>query len=283
VPLTSARAARLLPLLLSVCALGTPPLIAQIHPAPSVKPAPSFEVAAIKPCKPDDPHTSLDIDGDRFNIEHMSLRDLIMFAYGLKSKNQVIGGPKWATEQYFNIAAKESDDDVLRLKALSGAAREHDRQTMMQALLKERFALQATEGTRKLPAFALLQAKGGAKLRHSPSGGSGSNLSSRGGHLHAIDTSIADFAGFLSSRREFSTGEVVDKTNLHGNYDFSLNWSPQYRLSAYASDTPEQASSTDDLPELIPALREQLGLVIKRDKEPIQVVIIDSASEPTPN
>jgi uncharacterized protein (TIGR03435 family) len=281
VSLTPARATEMLPLLLSACAFScATSLIGQSHSAPSDAPALSFEVATIKPCKPDDPHTSLDSDADRLTIEHMSLRDLVLFAYGLKSRNQVIGGPKWVSEQYFDIVAKESDADMLRRKAFPGAARENDTQTMTQALLKDRFALQVTEETRKLPAFALLQAKGGAKLQPSAPSDKGRNLSSRNGHLHANDTSMADFAGFLSGQREFSTGEVVDKTSLPGKYDFSLNWSPQYRLSAYA---PKQQSSTDDLPELIPALQEQLGLVIKRSKEPVRVVIIDSASEPTAN
>ena len=281
---------RLPPLAALLCAgcslLGVAPLEAQ-STAPAAVPAHlSFEVASIKPSKPDDPHNNFDSSPGRLTIEHISLPQLIMFAYGLRSRDQVIGGPKWIDSRYFDIVAKENDAELMRRNALPRGENGEDVEDMTQALLADRFSLKVTEAERKLPAFALLQTRAGAAAVHlTVASGSISSLSVHNNHLQAGDRSMAQFAAFLAQQREFSSGDVVDRTNLPGAYDFTLNWSPQQKLSASPSDTytPSQPASADELPDLITALREQLGLVVKRREELVPVVVIDAASEPSPN
>jgi uncharacterized protein (TIGR03435 family) len=176
----------------------------------------SFEVASIKPSKPNDTHNNFDSYPGRLTIEHVSLPQLIMFAYGLRSRNQVIGGPKWIDSRYFDIVAKENDAELLRRRALPREESAEDTEAMTQALLADRFSLKVTQTTRKLPAFALLQTKTGAAAHLTVAGGTGYDLSSHNGHLKAKNTSMAEFARFLARQREFSSGDVIDKTNLPG-------------------------------------------------------------------
>ena len=45
----------------------------------------------------------------------------------------------------------------------------------------------------------------------------------------------------------------------------------------------DAAANAADLPGLFTALREQLGLELKRDRGPVEFLIIDSAEKPSPN
>ena len=65
---------------------------------------------------------------------------------------------------------------------------------------------------------------------------------------------------------------VNDQTGLTGKYDFDLFWSMR----------PPDAD--DNGPDLVTAVREQLGLNLKRGKVPVNVLVIDHAEKtPTPN
>lgn len=65
---------------------------------------------------------------------------------------------------------------------------------------------------------------------------------------------------------------VVDRTGLQGNYGFALKFAPVGAANADA-----------DRPELVTALREQLGLKLESTRAPIEVIVIDSVEKPTPN
>ena len=67
---------------------------------------------------------------------------------------------------------------------------------------------------------------------------------------------------------------VVDKTGLTGNYEFALKYSP-------AGNRDNSAS--DDRPTIFMALREQLGLKLEPEQNPLQVLVIDRIERPTPN
>jgi len=61
---------------------------------------------------------------------------------------------------------------------------------------------------------------------------------------------------------QIGTGQVVDKTGLTGEYDFTLSW----------DETNGPALST--------AVQEQLGLRFEPQKVPISMFVIDSAEKP---
>ena len=67
---------------------------------------------------------------------------------------------------------------------------------------------------------------------------------------------------------------VVDRTGLTGAYDFELQWAPD--------GNPADAAATD-LPPLVTAVREQLGLRLVSTHAPVDVYVVEAASRPLPD
>lgn len=79
----------------------------------------------------------------------------------------------------------------------------------------------------------------------------------------------------LSAQPEIAGRTIIDKTGLTDKYDFTLKWMPE---SAAGRQTTQE-----DLPQLITAIQDQLGLRLTSAKATVDVVIIDSASPPSGN
>ena len=129
---------------------------------------PAFEVASVKPAAPIDiaklvaaaqngetPNIGMKINGARAQYTYMALKDLIGIAY--KVKPYQITGPSWLADLRFDIVAKFPD----------GASKD-DAPEMLQALLKERFKLEAHIESQEHPVMALVVGKGGPKMTASP-------------------------------------------------------------------------------------------------------------------
>lgn len=124
-------------------------------------PAPSFEVATIRPAPPittlaaqiqsGKAHIGMNIDGARVDIGFMSLADLLAYAYRVKAFQ--ISGPDWMKQERFDIQAKLPD----------GASKDQVPE-MMQALLTERFKLAEHRENKEHPVYALIPGKNGPKL-----------------------------------------------------------------------------------------------------------------------
>ena len=79
---------------------------------------------------------------------------------------------------------------------------------------------------------------------------------------------------------------VINKTGLKGRYDFTLKWSPRVdggRAMNFASDSRMPAPTKLSGPSIFTAIKEQLGLRLKPAKGPVQVLVVDHISPPTPN
>lgn len=121
--------------------------------------------------------------------------------------------------------------------------------------------------------FALLVAKNGAKLRTSTSaeqkltfiGPNGEELGkpvSRAIKVNARRHSLSGLKDLIAIVGEIGPG--VDRTELAGVYDFTLSWN-------------------EEGPSLASALRDQLGLEVRREKVPVERFVPDSAQKPTAN
>ena len=66
---------------------------------------PSFEVATIKPSKPDDQRKAFIVEGRRFKIINQPLSAILCFSYDVQAK-QLIGLPPWADTDKYDIDAK---------------------------------------------------------------------------------------------------------------------------------------------------------------------------------
>jgi len=239
--------------------------------APVEPKLPAFEVAAIKLSRPDDNNHGWHGTRDRISIENYTLRRLIRSAYGLKSDTQVIGGPDWSDKQAYDISAKIEDAEVARMSSMASPERLKERNQMLQALLADRFQLKVRQEERVMPVYALVQAKGGAKLTPAVAADQSHGSSSDNGRMTATALSMDSFADSLEYFSETGDRVVLNRTGLAGEYDFKLNWT---------EDPGGGVPPDSEFPGLFTALEEQLGLKLESQKGPVPVVIIESAVKP---
>ena len=92
---------------------------------------PTYEVATIKPSRPEEGNRSLIRQGRRFNTTFTSIVDLMMFAYGIHFK-QIAEAPRWLeTDKY----------DVTLLQAGEGQSSDAQLKEIMRKLLSDRLRL----------------------------------------------------------------------------------------------------------------------------------------------
>jgi uncharacterized protein (TIGR03435 family) len=228
---------------------------------------PEFEIASIKP-------NHSPTGGSNFNRKpgggldaiHVTLKDMILFAYDLR-EYQLIGGPKWLDEERYDVIAKPNHDDVVETNNYEEAWRKIH--LKMRSLLADRFKLAIHNETRELPIYALILGKNGPHL--TPSTAEGLNIHNQTGHLVCTKITMKQFAEMpLSARMGRS---VVDKTGLTGEFDFDVTYLPD-----------RAATSTDASgPDFLTAMQEQLGLKLEPRKGPVPVIVVDRAEKATEN
>jgi uncharacterized protein (TIGR03435 family) len=243
--------------------------------APMAADAPlAFEVATIRPSKPEAVGPNYLVQGHRIATMKTSLNDLISFAYGVHTK-QVAGGQDWMdTEKYDLLAEPEAP----------GAPNDKQLRGMIQKLLAERFGLVFHREKRELAVYALLPTRTGAKLTKSagdPNGLPGIGFGALGA-LRAVNATMTDLAGVMQS--VVLDRPVVDQAGVEGRYDFSLTWTPddsQFRGLGGRIPPPSDAATAP--PGLFTAIQEQLGLRLDSTRAPVDVLVIDRANHPTPD
>lgn len=202
----------------------------------------------------------------RCRITDARLSHLIGIAYGV-SMQVLDTGPDWIQrgDLRFDVEAKAENPATATRQQLL---------TMLQSLLVERFQIKFHQVTKEEPGFALLVAKNGPKLRTSTSeeqkltfiGPNGEKLGkpvSSAIKVNARKYSLSGLKDLIAFVGDIGPG--VDRTGLAGVYDFTLSW------------------NEEDGPSLASALRDQLGLEMRREKVPVDRFVLDSAQKPTPN
>jgi uncharacterized protein (TIGR03435 family) len=78
---------------------------------------------------------------------------------------------------------------------------------------------------------------------------------------------------------------IYDRTNLTGNFDIQLDYTPDQmpQLPPGATLPPGITLPSPDGPSLSTALQEQLGLKLDNTRGPVDVIVIDSVEQPTPD
>ncbi len=250
----------------------------------------SFEAASIKPAAPGGsvrmeggPGTS---DPGRIRYSSISLRYLIMAAYRIGSFQ--LSAPAWLDAKAFDIDAKVPP----------GATRAQLRE-MLQNLLIERFHLALHPERRVMPIYTLIVGKNGPKLKESAEKAGADTaddfdplppappneleldhegypvvppregswlvaLRSGPARTHQLNASMQDLAALLSKQL---ARPVTDATGLQGRYEFTLSW---------MADVPAAGALTAEAgPDLLAAVRQQLGLKLEAAKGPVEVLVID--------
>ena len=70
---------------------------------------------------------------------------------------------------------------------------------------------------------------------------------------------------------------IVDRTSLDGYYEFTLEYAARPGNAAGVTDP------ADDRPSIFTALQEQLGLTLRSERAPVDVLVIDRLERPTSN
>jgi len=78
-------------------------------------------------------------------------------------------------------------------------------------------------------------------------------------------------------------GPSFDLTNLHGGYDFNLEFTRELP-SGFPQNGKINGEDPDTSgPTLSAAVKQQLGLELKAQRGPVDVIVIDRAERPTEN
>ena len=239
---------------------------------------PAFEVASVKPSDPAGIF-AIRRSGYRIVTTNTSLLFLITWAYDVH-RDRIYGKPNWLDSVRYDVIANAAQDDRPAPPQLSGQPTEL--QQMMQTLLADRFKLVIHRETRELPLYALVVAKGGAKIRltEAPDVMGQTPFSVPGrGRLVGTQVSAEMLAKVLSDQLGHT---VQDQRGLKGVFDFKLEWEPD-ALSAGPDGVPVSANLRTGS-SLFTAIQDQLGLKLEGRKGPVEVFVIDRIERaPTEN
>jgi uncharacterized protein (TIGR03435 family) len=225
----------------------------------------AFEVASVKPSDPAGRRNSFRVyPGGRLEVTNIPLEAIIGFAYGVRLREQLSGGPNWIHDTNFDIDARTGEGDPDRGQVMA----------MLRTLLADRFQLQIHKEVREGNGYALVVAKAGPKLKASEAESSMWAKQSHGtaeqpGRSYSFiakRTSTATLAEKLAN--SFGV-PVTDRTDLTGVYDFKIDF-----------EVDETGDSTGSL---ISALPEQIGLKLQSAKVPFEHLIVDKVARPAGN
>lgn len=276
--------------LVAVVAASTGPLRAA-QPAQE-----SFEVASVKPMG-DAPGEALaafggGCDGSFPSVEKQRFRvvttlyALMTWAYGFNDRggcsfvahgNVIVGGPSWVRTERFEIQGvlPPGAPEYTLSQFLNGQAPRLE--GMLRTLLADRFKLAVRRETREVPVYALVVGRGGAKVPAAQPGEPvrftmGRGPDPNGGVSDQLVVSnvgmnrVALMLGLVLRR------PVIDRTELTGEFTFSLRFAPQ---NANPGDT--------SAPSITTAFQEQLGLRLEDSRGPVEAIVIEGVERPTAN
>ncbi len=238
--------------------LGTVAVLFAI-PVFSQEKAPSFDVASIRPSPPEAGRNSSEdySPGGRFDAVNATLHTLLALAYNVKD-NQIAGGPASLDRDRYNIEARAEGDPG-----------QQQMRVMLQSLLANRFGLVIHREMRETSVYALLEAKGGMKMKESPpltaadADNQGITNSGRG-QVSGRWTSMRNLANVLT---RYVGRTVVDETGMTGSYDFSLDFAAGETVPIDVAPEGDSARA----PSVFTALPDQVGLRLEAKKIPVDL------------
>jgi len=261
----------------------------------------SFEAASVRVNKSGDNSTSVGPrPGGRFNAENAPLPLLITMAYQLQPF-QLQGVPDWARTDRYDIVAKLDGDPP----TVPFGEPDHI-MLALRTLLADRFKLAAHWETPEMPAYALVVARADRKLGPNIHPAAEDCAGFRAARLAAAREGKADpnplpyacgwgntgygqfrFGGnplsvFASALANQVGRVVIDRTDVAGNWDFELTFTPErIRQQALAGGAPPDVDT--NRPSIFTAIQEQLGLKLESTKAPVTVLVIDHVEQPSPD
>jgi uncharacterized protein (TIGR03435 family) len=256
----------------------------------------AFEVASVKANKNGPGPFRIGFQGATFTATNITVRQLMAMAFAVERflpADQLVGGPSWIDSDRFDVVAKAIP-----------AAGPADNRPMLQALLKGRFGLVVHKTSRTLPIYAIVLARKDGRLgpqliRTSvdcaalragrgnrpplpPEARPRCGFGFAPGWIVGGSVTLSEFAAALIERVNRT---VVNRTGITERFNLKLQWTPEHMPELIPGGPPPGAPPLPDPngPSIFAALREQLGLKLESSSGPVQVVVVDSVHEPTPD
>jgi len=231
---------------------------------------------------------------DRFERRDTSLMALIQEAHG-RFPFEVVGGPDWIRSKRWEVAAKAAEP-------MSSTTM----RVLVQRMLEDRFALKTHVEPREQSVFRLTVSRSDGRLgpkiteaaldcrpflagtrpmAESPKDAAGFPRCSDGVRREPADMTIANgmltprlngqpLSGLVRRLEGLLRQRVIDDTRLQGLYDIEFS---------YPETAGGQRDAGGDGSSLFTLLQEQLGMRLVGGRAAVDVLVIDSAQEPTPN
>jgi uncharacterized protein (TIGR03435 family) len=245
----------------------------------------TFEAASLRPlqegAKPD--YTQLDVldathpgswKAPSLLTIDLNLFEMIVTGYSVSNSGMhdalMAQLPLWGMKQEYHLTARIPDGATLA-----------DLRLMLQALLKERFALAAHWDNRTMPVLLLQQVSSSTNLvpfketcKQQPANCT-SDFRLKDGMVHMAFTgqTMPQIADTLSGLAHYMGGQkrgpVVDDTSLPGQWNATIDFAPLMGTNETQGDT------------FTTALKKQMGLVLTPSERPVPSLIIDHVEQPT--
>lgn len=257
---------------------------------------PAFEVASIKPSQSASGHGGAPfIPPGQFAVASYSLQALVSFAYDVPG-SRITGWPAWTRSARYDIQAR-TGRPTTRAELLA----------MVRTLLADRFSLKAHREIREGEVYGLFvrtsDGATGPKLqrvivdcaRLTLADGSGPGLFPPDARPACGDITLSSVVGGVGVRNRFAAvtmaqlaaafeggvgRPVVDRTGFTGTFDAELT---------YVRDTPLSVTAPTGNDPLLDgvsysdAIRQQLGLDLRSERDPVEILVIDAIERPAPN
>jgi uncharacterized protein (TIGR03435 family) len=235
----------------------------------------TFEVASVKPSGPEERGIGmLAYPGGRLTVTNYTLRMLVHEAFALEDF-QILGGPKWAGEERYSIAARPpADSKSSKINPPNPKLPPPEEELLMlRALLAERFHLIAHEEVKDGPVYELVVGNKGPKLTDAKDKDAfpvvmfiTTDNPERPVMRQGENASMPLLAKALSRTLK---RPVLDRTGMNGAYDFKFD------QEAGPDGVVDGSSLSDSI--------EVLGLRLTPARGPVRYLVIDHAEKPDAN
>lgn len=147
----------------------------------------------------------------RFTATNQLMIELIMSAYDV-SPLQISGIPSAFFQERYDIDAT-CEQPIMKEQLPH----------LLQLLLAERFHLSIHRELKEQSVYALILGKDGPRLHETSHKGDKPNLRQSGYSFTFTNAAMSNLVGVLS---QLTGRKVVDRTGLHGQFDFTLSYAP---------------------------------------------------------
>ena len=288
----------------ALVALATPIVVGLIR-VPQMLAGPSqisgasiFAVASVQPSPSANEGTTIRFAPGRLTLANWTAKSLIAYAYNTPN---ILGGPLWIDSERYVIDVNVDDSQAYesgKLIEFNSAGRfppglrQEQLMLTLQLMLADRLKLKLNHETKELPAYSLVVADG-LKLHEARPGNDYANgiigfegspvgphtSTGQNGHLIAQALPMSTVAEILSQQLGRT---VVDRTGLTGDYDFTLEWTPDGNQAATSGNQAVDNSSSQESAarSIFTAIEQQLGLKLEPEEIPADFLVIGQTEKP---